>query len=382
MIANPQISLSNEQWSLLRLSCIEGIGPITGRGLIEHFGSATEVLNATRNQLAEVPGIKRKLVDLILDQSTSTQKAEKELETLNTLAENGSSINLYFLGDEEYPAYLAHCFDAPLVMYVKGQIPYDAPMISIVGTRRNTIYSEEALRLLISGFAKHRPDLVIVSGLAYGVDRLAHELALEYGLRSLAVVAHGHYTTYPAAHIGLARRIVETGGGIISEYTYHTRALPQRFVARNRIVAGLSLATIIAESAVKGGALITGNIAFDYGRQVYAVPGRLFDKASEGCNKMIALQKASIATSPEYILEDLNLLDSKPKQLTLPFDEKTEEDTHPILQLLHEVGELTIEDLALRLGEELPTISAQLFDLELDDKIRALPGGKYIIKNI
>ena len=179
MIANPHISLSNEQWSLLRLSCIEGIGPITGRGLIEHFGSATAVLDATRNQLAEVPGIKRKLVDLILDQSTSTQKAEKELETLNTLAENGSSINLYFLGDEEYPAYLAHCFDAPLVMFVKGQIPYDAPMISIVGTRRNTIYSEEALRLLISGFAKHRPDLVIVSGLAYGVDRLAHELALE-----------------------------------------------------------------------------------------------------------------------------------------------------------------------------------------------------------
>lgn len=382
MNSHLQILLTEEQWALLRLSCIDGIGPITGRGLIEHFGSAVEVLKASAKELESVPGIKRKLVEMLLNQSESTQKAEKELETLNTLAENGSPIRLYFLGDDDYPLYLSHCFDAPLVMYVKGQIPVNAPMIAIVGTRRNTIYSEESLRLLISGFAKHRPDLVIVSGLAYGVDRLAHELALEYGLRSLAVVAHGHYTIYPTAHIALARRIVETGGGIISEYTYHTRALPQRFVARNRIVAGLSLATIIAESAIKGGALITGNIAFDYGRQVYAVPGRIFDKASEGCNKMIALQKASIATSPEFILEDINLLDSKPKQQELPFNTPEVEVSHPILQLLREVGELTIEDIALRLGEELPSISAQLFDLELDDKIRALPGGKYMIKNI
>lgn len=374
-------SITEEQLSLLRLSCIDGIGPVTGRGLIEHFKTAKAILSASKQELAKVSGVKSKLIDLIHGRS-GYEKADQEMRILKTLADNNQPLRLYFLGDEDYSPYLSHCYDAPLVLYVRGEIPVDGPMISIVGTRRNTYYAEESLRYIISGLAEARPDIIIVSGLAYGVDRLAHELALEYGLRSLAVVAHGHYTLYPSAHIRLAHQIIETGGGIITEYRYNTRALPQRFVARNRIVAGLSQATIIAESAMKGGALITGNLAFDYGRQLYAIPGRIFDKASEGCNKMIALQKASILTSPEYLLRELNLIQNKPKQKPLPFIEDIPEEENPILRLLREVGELSIEDLSLRLGKELTTISAELFDLELDNKIRALPGGKYSIKNI
>lgn len=374
-------SLTEAQLSLLQLSCIDGIGPVTGRGLLDHFKSAKAILNASRHELAQVPGMKSKLLNMIHNRS-GYQKAAGEMEILQKLADNNHPLRLYFLGDDDYSPYLSHCYDAPLVLYVRGQVPLNGPMISIVGTRRNSYYAEEALRYIISGLAQARPDMIIVSGLAYGVDRLAHELALEYGLRSLAVVAHGHYTLYPSAHIRLAHQIVETGGGIISEYRYNTRALPQRFVARNRIVAGLSQATIIAESAMKGGALITGNLAFDYGRQLFAIPGRIFDKASEGCNKMIALEKASIITSPDYLLRELNLIQSQPKQNPLPFIEDTEDESDPILRLLREVGELSIEDLSLRLGEDLTTISAQLFDLELDNKIRALPGGKYSIKNI
>lgn len=370
--------LSDEQFALLRLSCTDGIGPITGRGLIEHFGSASKVINASPKELSDAPGVREKLISTLKSPS-GLEKANQEIDILNSLASNGSPLRLYFLGDDEYSPYLSHCFDAPLVLYVRGEIPQDAPMISIVGTRRNTRYSEETLRYLISNFAKLCPDLVIVSGLAYGVDKLAHELALEYGLRTIAIVAHGHNTLYPTAHIRLAHQIIEAGGGIVTEYPYYTKVLPQRFVARNRIVAGFSLATIIAESALKGGSLITGNIAFDYGRQVYAVPGKLYDKSSEGCNKMIALQKASIVVSPEQILEELNLINSTPKQNKLPFEELIDDD--PIVTLLREVGELSIEDIASRLGEELPTISAQLFELEMDDKIHALPGGKYSIKH-
>lgn len=370
----------------MQLSCTDGIGPITARGLIEHFGSASEVLRATNAQLREVAGAKHRLIGLLRENS-GKERAEEELRLLQSLENKGHPISLLFWGEQNYSPYLAHCVDAPLVLYVRGTIPTDAPMIAIVGTRRNTYYAEEALRYLISGFAAYRSDLVIVSGLAFGVDKLAHELALEYGLRTVAIVAHGHHTLYPSVHRGLADKIISNGGGIATEYTYQTGPLPPRFVSRNRIIAGLSQATILVESAARGGALITGNIAFDYGRQVYAVPGRIFDHTSDGCNKMIAIQKASIITTPDQILKDLNLLASNtPKQVPLPFQSDTneslnQEDKNPIINELRIVGELSVEDLALRLGENLSTISAQLFDLELDNKIRALPGGKYTIRN-
>lgn len=371
--------LSAEQKALLQLGCTDGIGPVTARGLIEHFGSAQATITATPQELSLAPGVSRKLIQL-LKSPKGREKAEQEVQILKTLEQNGVPIRLYFLGDEEYPAYLEHCFDAPLVLYVKGQIP-QGPMISIVGTRKNTPYSIDALKYLIEGFASLRPDLTIVSGLAYGIDKLSHETALRAGLKSVAVVAHGHYTLYPTAHKHLAREMIERGGGIITEYTYNTRALPQRFVARNRIVAGLSSATLVIESAIKGGSLITGNIAFDYGRSVYALPGRLFDSTSAGCNKLIAYQKASIITTPEQILKELSLLPDQPMEQKLPFSDTSDVPAHPILSELQKVDELTLEDLALRLGEEVPTISAQLFDLELDGLIRALPGGRYALKH-
>lgn len=371
--------LNDEQKSLLQLSCTDGVGPVTARGLIEHFGSAQAVIEATPQELSLAPGVGTKLIQLIKDPN-GAEKAQQEIEILEILERNGVPIRLYFLGDECYPPYLEHCFDAPLVLYVKGQIP-QTPMISIVGTRKNTPYSVDAIRYLIEGFATLRPDLTIVSGLAYGVDKLTHEAALMAGLKSVAVVAHGHYTLYPAAHKRLAHEMIERGGGVITEYTYHTRAIPQRFISRNRIVAGLSLGTLVIESAIKGGSLITGNIAFDYGRSVYALPGRIFDSVSAGCNKLIAHQKASIISTPEQILKELSLLPDKPLEQKLPFEDFDEVVKHPILKELSRADELTLEDLALRLGEEVPTISAQLFDLELDGLIRAMPGGRYALKH-
>lgn len=371
------LQFSPEQLALLQLSLTEGIGPVTAKALIEELGSAEAVMAATPAELMQHPNIRPKLAQLLLS-GNGAELAKRELEIQEELQQRGRPLKLYFLGDEEYPPYLAQCFDAPLVLYVKGQIP-SAPMISFVGTRRNTHYSLDVLEYLMEGIVALRPDITIVSGLAYGVDRLSHQTALKYGLKSIGVVAHGHYTLYPSSHRELAEQMIATGGGVVTEYPYRTRALPQRFVQRNRIVAGLSLGTVVVESAERGGSLITANIAFDYGRSVLVAPGRIFDPASKGCNKLVAHQKASIITTPDKLLDELQLLPTlKPQRL--PFEEEQEE-SNPILKALRTADHLTLEDLALQLGEEVPTISGMLFELELNGQIHSLPGGRYCIKN-
>ncbi|CCY11073.1 putative DNA processing Smf-like protein [Porphyromonas sp. CAG:1061] len=371
------LQFSSEQLALLQLSLTEGIGPVTAKALIEEMGSAEAVMAATPAELMQHPNIRPKLAQLLLS-GNGAELAKKELEILEELQQRGRPLKLYFFGDEEYPPYLAQCFDAPLVLYVKGQIPL-GPMISFVGTRRNTHYSLDVLEYLMEGIAALRPDITIVSGLAYGVDKLSHQTALKYGLKSIGVVAHGHYTLYPSSHRDLAEQMIATGGGVVTEYPYRTRALPQRFVQRNRIVAGLSLGTVVVESAERGGSLITANIAFDYGRSVLVAPGRIFDTASKGCNKLVAHQKASIITTPDKLLDELQLLPTlKPQRL--PFEEEQEE-SNPILKALRTADHLTLEDLALQLGEEVPTISGMLFELELNGQIHSLPGGRYCIKN-
>lgn len=371
------LQFSSEQLALLQLSLTEGIGPVTAKALIEEMGSAEAVMAATPAELMKHPNIRPKLAQLLLS-GNGAELAKRELEILEELQKRGRPLKLYFFGDEEYPPFLAQCFDAPLVLYVKGQIP-SGPMISFVGTRRNTHYSLDVLEYLMEGIAALRPDITIVSGLAYGVDKLSHQAALKYGLKSIGVVAHGHYTLYPSSHRDLAEQMIAMGGGVVTEYPYRTRALPQRFVQRNRIVAGLSLGTIVVESAERGGSLITANIAFDYGRSVLVAPGRIFDTASKGCNKLVAHQKASIITTPDKLLDELQLLPTlKPQRL--PFEEEQEE-SNPILKALRTADHLTLEDLALQLGEEVPTISGMLFELELNGQIHSLPGGRYCIKN-
>ena len=371
------LQFSSEQLALLQLSLTEGIGPVTAKALIEEMGSAEAVMAATPAELMKHPNIRPKLAQLLLS-GNGAELAKRELEILEELQKRGRPLKLYFFGDEEYPPFLAQCFDAPLVLYVKGQIP-SGPMISFVGTRRNTHYSLDVLEYLMEGIAALRPDITIVSGLAYGVDKLSHQAALKYGLKSIGVVAHGHYTLYPSSHRDLAEQMIAMGGGVVTEYPYRTRALPQRFVQRNRIVAGLSLGTIVVESAERGGSLITANIAFDYGRSVLVAPGRIFDPASKGCNKLVAHQKASIITTPDKLLDELQLLPTlKPQRL--PFEEEQEE-SNPILKALRTADHLTLEDLALQLGEEVPTISGMLFELELNGQIHSLPGGRYCIKN-
>lgn len=374
------MTLSAEQQALLRLSLTDGIGPVTGRGLVEHFGSAVALYSTSKSELAEAPGVGRKLASLIHDTARTDRLLTEQCLLLEQEEQRGHPVRLIFSDDPDYPQPLNHCADAPLVLYARGSLPADAPMIAVVGTRRCTPYAEDTLRYIIGEWAKVCPELVIVSGLAYGVDALGHRLAIENGLRTVAVLAHGLQTIYPAAHRELAHQICATGGALLSEYPLSTKPLPQRFISRNRIVAGLSLGTVVAESPVKGGAMVTASLAFEYGREVYAIPGRLFDHTSEGCNKLIARQKATILDDPLELLQMLGITDPEPdaKGTPLPFEPEDESvQDNPILRELAQHEELSLSDLSSRIGEPVSTISAMLFGLELDGRIRSLPGGRY-----
>lgn len=372
------LSLTPAELALLRLTMLPGIGSTISHALLEDFDSHPErIFEATADELAQNPNIRPSLARLIRSDD-SLRKAEEELRTLSERAAVGETITPLFYGEEGYPEYLLNCADAPLVLYVKGTLPTDGPMIAIVGTRRCTTYAADVIERMVGHWAELRPDLVIVSGLAYGVDALAHRAALRHGLRSVGVVAHGHYTLYPSRHRDLAAEMIRSGGGVVTEYGYHTRAFPQHFVLRNRIVAGMTRATVVVESARRGGALITAGLALDYGRSVFAVPGRIFDSTSEGCNWLLASERAACLIDPDFLLDELSLLPDRSPAQRLPFSSETEEgEEDPILRELREAGPLTLNDLTLRLGEQAGALSGRLFELELSGKVRSLPGARY-----
>ena len=372
------LSLTPAELALLRLTMLPGIGSTISHALLEDFDNHPErIFEATADELAQNPNIRPSLARLIRSDD-SLRKAEEELRTLDERASAGELITPLFYGEEGYPEYLLNCADAPLVLYVKGTLPTDGPMIAIVGTRRCTTYATDVIERMVKRWAELRPDLIIVSGLAYGVDALAHRAALRHGLRSVAVVAHGHYTLYPSRHRDLAAEMIHSGGGVVTEYGYHTRAFPQHFVLRNRIVAGMTRATVVVESARRGGALITAGLALDYGRSVFAVPGRIFDSTSEGCNWLLASERAACLTDPDFLLDELSLLPDRSPAQRLPFSSETEEgEEDPILRELREAGPLTLNDLTLRLGEQAGALSGRLFELELSGKVRSLPGARY-----
>lgn len=372
------LSLTPAQLALLRLTMLPGIGSTISHALLEDFDNHPErIFEATADELAQNPNIRPSLARLIRSED-SLHKAEEELRTLDERSSAGELITPLFYGEEGYPEYLLNCADAPLVLYVKGTLPTDSPMIAVVGTRRCTTYAADVLERMVKRWAELRPDLIIISGLAYGVDALAHRAALKHGLRSVGVVAHGHYTLYPSRHRDLAAEMIHSGGGVVTEYGYHTRAFPQHFVLRNRIVAGMTRATVVVESARRGGALITAGLALDYGRSVFAVPGRIFDSTSEGCNWLLASERAACLTDPDFLLDELSLLPDRSPAQRLPFSSETEEgEEDPILRELREAGPLTLNDLTLRLGEQAGALSGRLFELELSGKVRSLPGACY-----
>jgi DNA processing protein len=352
----------------LALLGTDGIGDVLAKKLIVHCGSAQAVLTEKKHHLAKIPGIGTGLIDA-LKNGKHQQKAEKEIDFID---KNG--IQYTYFQDPDYPSYLKHCFDAPVLLFKKGNIDLKGKkIISIVGTRQMTNYGRSFLDTLIEELKEFDP--VIVSGLAYGVDIYAHKTAMKHGLQTIGVLAHGLDTVYPAIHKKYVAEML-LNGGILSDYWSNTKPDKENFVKRNRIVAGISQATLVIESAEKGGSLITADIANSYNRDVFAVPGRITDVYSNGCNKLIKTNKASVLTSAKDIAYILNWekQQSNQKSIQKQLFVELNEIEKKVYDYLIQEGKQELDTIALHCNLPIYKIATLLLQLELKGVVKPLPG--------
>jgi DNA processing protein len=357
-------------YHLMALLRIEGVGDIMAKKLISHFGSAEAVLNAKTAQLATIDGVGSVLLKNLKDK-TVYEKARQELNFIQN-----NQIEVLYFKDEKYPDRLKHCIDGPILLFTSGNINLsNRKIISIVGTRQITSYGTEFCRKLIEDLAPLDP--IIVSGFAYGVDIVAHQLAMEHNLQTIGVVAHGLNQIYPKPHKKYVAKM-EQNGGFMTEFWSTSNPDKENFVRRNRIVAGMTEATIVIESADRGGSLITANMANDYNRDVFAVPGRTTDKYSQGCNNLIKTQKANLLTSAADLIYILNWdikKETKPiqKQLFVTLDD----DEQKVYDYLLKTGKELMDIIALHCDFPIYRISGLLLNMELKGVIRPLPGKMF-----
>jgi DNA processing protein len=358
----------------IALGLIPRIGDINARKLVAHFGSVEAVFHEPYRTLTNIPGIGSGLAKYISDRSY-LDIAEKEAEYVTK-----HNIRTFFYLDNDYPFRLRQCDDSPVVFFFKGNCDLDASKIlSVVGTRSATPRGKELCDKIISGFAAGHPDLVIVSGLAYGIDIASHKAALSNNLPTIGVLANGLKTIYPSIHKSTADAMLKNGG-LLTDFL--SDALPERnnFIKRNRIIAGLADATLVVESGVKGGALITADIAGSYNRDVFAVPGRPEDQWSAGCNSLIKSNKAAMAECSddiEFFLDWKPEKSKPPIQRTL-FSEMTDTEKM-IFDLLSKENEMTIDSICRTLDLPVYKLSAMLLQMEFKGIIKCFPGNLYRI---
>ena len=355
------------------VSLIPGIGSINAKKLIAYAGGVEAIFHEKKRTLLKVPGIGEHLADQIVHQQV-LEKAEKEIEFIARY-----DIGYHFYLDDTYPARLKNCEDSPVMLFYKGDVDFNqAKVISIVGTRNATEYGKEMCNNLLDEIKSHHHEVIVVSGLAYGIDICAHRAALRNGFETIAVLGHGLANLYPAVHKSTAKEISKQGA-LVTDFISDTLIDRNNFIKRNRIIAGLADATIVVESAIKGGALITADIAGSYNRDVMAFPGRTSDPYSTGCNWLIRTNKASLiegVNDLEYLLGwESPHKAAVPKQTEL-FVELSEEEKM-IVALLRESGEFPLDLISMRLNMPVSRVSAMLLNLEFAGMVRSLPGKIY-----
>ena len=356
-----------ELFYVLALLKVEGVGDIVAKKLLAHCQEPSLVFKSKASHLNAIDGIGSVLLRKLKDK-TIFQKAEAELQFMEK-----NQITVSYFQEENYPERLKHCLDGPVLLFSSGNINLkNRKIISIVGTRQITSYGMDFCKKLIADLAPLDP--IIVSGFAYGVDIVAHQSALEHKLQTIGVVAHGLNQIYPKAHKKHVHYI-EENGGFMTEFWSTSNPDKENFVRRNRIVAGISEATIVIESADKGGSLITANLANDYNRDVFAVPGRISDKYSQGCNNLIKTQKAQLLTSAADLIYHLNWdLETKSKSVQKQLFVTLENDEQKVYDFLLMRGKELLDIIALECDFPIFRISGILLNMELKGVIRPLPG--------
>ncbi|MBF7092860.1 DNA-protecting protein DprA [Flavobacterium sp. ALJ2] len=352
---------------LLALQSVEGVGDVMAKRLLLQCGTAEDVFKTKSSQLSLIEGVGSVLLKNIKEKSIF-EKAQKELDFIQS-----NAIKVTFFDEKNYPDRLKHCIDAPVLLFSSGNIDLkNKKIISIVGTRQITSYGMEFCKKLIEDLVPLDP--VIVSGFAYGVDIVAHQLAIENNLQTIGVVAHGLNQIYPKVHKKYVAQ-VEQNGGFMTEFWSSSNPDKENFVRRNRIVAGISEATIVIESADRGGSLITANMANDYNRDVFAVPGRTTDKYSQGCNNLIKTQKANVLTNAADLIYILNWdVKNESKSVQKQLFVELDPDEQKVYDYLLKVGKELMDIIALRCDFPIYKISGLLLNMELKGVIRPLPG--------
>ena len=372
------MDINQETLYAVALTRINYFNVATSLQLYRKLGSATNIMEHRHDIRAVLPDATPRLIKALKDISDAMRRAEKELEF-----DESHRIKPLVFNDDDYPQRLRECEDAPLVVYYRGTADLNKQrIISVVGTRHCTVYGQEIIRKFISQLKELCPDVLVVSGLAYGVDIQAHRNALKNGFETVGVLAHGLDYLYPTAHRDTATEMLKQGG-LLTEFMTSTNADKINFVRRNRIIAGTADATIVVESAAHGGGLITADIANSYGREVFAFPGNIGMPYSEGCNNLIRDNKAALITSAEDFVktmgweQDAKLKKAREKGIERQmFPELTDDETR-IVNTLQHTNDLQANIISVKCGLPISTVASTLFNLELKGIVRLYAGGVY-----
>ncbi len=352
------------------LTLIPGIGDVNGKKLIQSFGSAENIFRANKKDLLSVPGMGQHTVQKILSQKV-LDRAEKEIMYIEK-----NRIQPLFFTSENYPQRLLNTFDHPLMLYYKGKADLNhSRIIAFVGTRRATEYGKTLCRELLDGLVDK--DILMVSGLAYGIDGCAHQKSLDMDIPTVGVLGHGLDRIYPAQHKKMANAMLENGG-LLTEFLSGTNPDRENFPKRNRIVAGMCDALVVVESGKRGGALITAELANSYNRDVFALPGKVIDKYSEGCNYLIKINKANLIQSADDIAYIMGWDNKVLKQIKQPelFRALSSEE-QILMKLLTELGTVSIDKLIIRSELNPSKVAAALLNMEFNGWVQSLPGKQY-----
>lgn len=354
----------------IAISLIPNIGDVLAKRLVSHCGSVEAVFSENKIALEKIPGIGESYAKSVLNQKVFN-RVDEEIKFI----EKNKITPLFYL-DKEYPKRLTHCEDSPVLLYFKGKANLNSEkVISIVGTREATDYGKQLCEKLIADLVQYNP--IIVSGLAYGIDVCAHKAAMDNNLTTVCGLGHGLDKIYPAIHKSTAEKMLENGGWL-SDFTSGVAPDRENFPRRNRIVAGMSDATIVVESKAGGGSLITADIANSYNRDVFAFPGRVNDDCSLGCNNLIKQNKAALIQSAAdliYILGWEQKIKNAPIQKQLFVELKPDEEI--LVNLLKEKDSVNVDDICLFAKMPMSKVSSLLLTLEFSGIVKSLPGKRY-----
>lgn len=367
------MSVDSSLIDALALNFIRGVGTITQRNLVNHFGSPKAVIEASAGKLQELSGVGKKIsAQISAGKTLAYDLAEKEIEFARK-----HQIKILPFSDSQYPRRLKQCADAPMLIYYRGNADLNSTrIVSIVGTRKASQYGKDQCAALVEALSDY--DVLVVSGMAYGIDSCAHKESVKNGIPTVGVLGHGLDQIYPPANRNLAVQMLENGG-LISEYPSKTKTNPSNFPQRNRIIAGLADVTIVVEAAIRGGALITAEIANTYNRDVCAFPGNVDLEYSAGCNLLIKSHRAHLITHAKDIgyVMDWQASDLKPQAIQMEMDITLSNNEKDIYSIILEKEQISIDEIAHLSGILQSKLAIILLELEMKGLIVTMPGKIY-----